>query len=171
MGADGGVVYLKLRKGTSGRYARVNELLKPFWNFLSSSGRCHEAERSTSSWHKKNPEITPPLFLVGYWGTDRGDSLSLHDLREICTWDQDEIYQLSFDDLDLECRTLSPPLLGRAFGSHPLHALWVEHFRYTSREETLSKLGPLKTVIISDWVKELEELLDFKSFTHEQTWS
>lgn len=167
MGADGGVVYIPLHKPNAINYNRVLELLNPFWQFLCTNG-AHWAEDANWEWQQNN-SIKGPEYILGYYGTDRVDNFDLTHLYEICNNDLDELYDLTFDELDLERRTNPVPV--DAYCDHILHNLWYEHFKYSSREEVLSSLGTLSNLKIKDWVKELNDLLDFKSLVSEQTWT
>lgn len=168
MGADGGVVYIPLRKPNTANYNRVLELLNPFWQFLCTRG-AHWAEDANWEW-QQNHSIKGPEYILGYYGTDRVDNFDLTHLHEIHKDDRNELYDLTFDELDLECRTNPVPING-GYYNHILHNLWHEHFEYSSREEVLSALGALSNVKIKDWIKELNDLLDFESLVSEQTWT
>lgn len=171
MGADGGVVHVRLRNPSPERYRRVVELLGPFWQFLSEGGRSDVAEEGRITWENDNPDICSPAFLVGCYGTDGGDSLELDDLKSVCSeWARNELYLLTFADLDLECRTATPALV-RSYDMHPLHRLWISHFDYDSREVVLRELGPLAGVVVGDWVAEMNSLIDFSTLWHDETWT
>lgn len=171
MGADGGVVYIRLRNPS--KYSRVEELLRPFWQFLDPGGRSDWAEDSTIEWENQNPNISSPDFLLGYYGTDRADNQDLHDLANICQMEIDELCQLTFSDLDLECRTW--PGWGQYYNSnyglYPLHALWLCHFRYDTHEEVVKRLGGLASMRVIDWTQELGNLLHLQSVGSEETWT
>lgn len=170
MGADGGVVLIKLKKGTLENYSRVSKLLKPFWQFTNRGGGFYIAEDANFIWETEN-DCGPPNYLIGCYGTDRGDSLNLGDLREILSSyeDEDETYKLTFDELDLDCRT--SPYFDLDKYQYPLYKLWNEHFYYYSREDVLEKLGEISNLVIQNWVSELKELLDIDSICYIQTWT
>lgn len=176
MGADGGVVYIPLRNGTDANYKRVTELLQPFWQFLCTNDCSNIGEDANWEWQQANP-INAPEYVLGYYGTDRVDNFELGDLRDTCyvpTLDdlpyQGDLYSLTFDELDLECRTSPFPIKG-AYYDHPLHRLWHQHFYYSSREEVLSALGPLADMKAEDWANELNSLLYLDRVVHEETWT
>lgn len=170
MGADGGIVLIKLKNGTLENYSRVSELLKPFWQFTNRSGVSHIAEEANFIWETEN-HCRPPNYLIGCYGTDRGDSLNLCDLREIIISyeDEDDIYKLTFNELDLDCRT-SPYFYMDKY-QYPLYKLWNEHFYYSSRKDVLKELGNISNLVIQNWVSELKELLDIDSLRSIQTWT
>lgn len=172
MGADGGVVYIPLRKKTEANYNRVLELLKPFWQFLCTNDCSNVGQDANWEWQQNN-SINPPEYILGYYGTDRVDNLDLFNLKELCNVDfnqPDELYKLTFDELDLECRTSIVPING-GYWDHILHNLWYQHFEYCSREEVLIALGDLSNVLILDWVKELNNLLCMNNVIQEETWT
>lgn len=176
MGADGGVVYIPLRNPSDKNYERVTQLLQPFWQFLNRDGCAHWAEEAHWEWEQNN-SIDPPKYVLGYYGTDRVDDLELGDLPEICDVpDRDDapyqgyLYDLTFSELDLECRTTMFPITGSYYG-HPLHKLWHKHFHWSSREEVISNLGSLLDMKIEDWAKELNNLLFMNQVVHEETWT
>jgi hypothetical protein len=175
MGADGGVVYISLKKGTDENYSRVLILLQPFWQFTSRDGGAHWAEEANWEWEKANHDISPPNYLLGYYGTDRCDNFSLSDLAYVCEVDDPpsylgDLYALTFDELDLECRTSPFPVSGR-YDEHPLRRLWHEHFHYREREKVLTDLGAIATMTISSWAAELHGLLHLDRFVQEETWT
>lgn len=170
MGADGGIVLIKLKNGTTENYTRVSKLLKPFWQFTNRNGCSSLAEEANFSWETEN-DCGPPNYLIGYYGTDRGDSLDLSDLRNILSSyeDEDETYKLTFDELDLDCRT--SPFFYMDKYQYPLYKLWNEHFNYYSREDVLKELGDISNLVIQNWVFELKELLNIDSLCHIETWT
>lgn len=175
MGADGGVCWVSLFKGTHENYSRVLELLQPFWQFLSQDGGAYWAEEGHAEWFAANSHIGAPSELVGLYGTDRCDSFTLNDLRDLCTVDDSpsymgDLYALTFDELDLECRTSPFPVSGNHH-EHPLRRLWYEHFHYWSREETLAALGPLANMLIVDWANEMCSLVRVNHVASEETWT
>lgn len=172
MGADGGVVYVPLKHPTAERWDRIRELLRPFWQFLDDSGLSYPAEEGNAKWHEKN-SIGGPDFLLGYYGTDRCDNFELGDLPDLVEPFEDwrgNLYCLTFDELDLECRTSLTPPTG-TYHEHVLRRLWYEHFHYTSREEVLTKLGSLATMKIEDWCREVDSILCLGRIAHEETWT
>lgn len=169
MGADGGLVMIPLRKSSDENYKRVFSLLKPFWQFYTRddvSNVAKEANFEYESVHDLSGNF------VGYYGTDRCDNAELGDLEWICaSYADGDLYSLTFDELDLECRTsVDKPFAGN-YAEHPLRKLWAQHFNWMSREEVLEHLGSLSNVVISDWVSELNSLLDVKNIWHEETWT
>ena len=173
MGADGGVVYIPLCHGTLENYKRVVDLLNPFWQFLSANGCAYWAEEGHHKWEEENHLINPPNYIMGYYGTDRGDYLSLDDLANICEPFQDwhgDLFELTFDELDLDCRTAPLAPTGRYFDP-PLYRLWFQHFKYSSREAVIKELGPLVSMKIRDWTNELNELLCLDQTVTEETWT
>lgn len=169
MGADGGVVYVPLRSPTLERYNRVAELLGPFWQFLSQNGTSSWAEDANSEWEESNTHIYPPDYIQGCYGTDRVDSFDLGDLEHLVDVD-DELFELTFDELDLECRT-SPVPVNSSINERPFRRLWHEHFAYSSREDVLSRLGKMSNMTISSWVEEIINLLFIDRIVHEETWT
>lgn len=168
MGADGGVVYIPLRNGTDQNYARVLELLSPLWQFLSTDGGASWAEEANWEWMQNN-SIDPPKYVLGYYGTDRCDSFELGDLELLCSPEtNDPLYELTFEELDLECRT-SPYPITSSYNHHPLHKLWYQHFGWSKPEDV--SLGVLTTMKVSDWAKELHRLLHLDRVVHEETWT
>ncbi len=175
MGADGGVVYVSLHEGTHENYSRVLTLIQPFWQFLCRNGMSNWAEEAHGEWEDANTTIGPPHELLGFYGTDRCDSFTLSDLTDLCSIDESpsylgDLYALTFDELDLECRTSPFPVSGR-YHEHCLRRLWYEHFNYSTREETLIALGPLASMTISDWAIELRNLLRVNHIVQEETWT
>ena len=170
MGADGGIVLIKLKNATTENYSRVSKLLKPFWQFTNRGGGYYIAEEANFAWENEN-HCVPPDYLIGCYGTDRGDSLNLGDLREILISyeDEDETYKLTFDELDLDCRT-SPYFYFDRY-QNSLYKLWDQHFHYSSREEVLKELEEISNLVIQNWVFELKELLDINSLCYIQTWT
>ncbi len=175
MGADGGVVWISLREGTHENYSRVLDLLQPFWQFLSQNGCANWAEEANAEWERANPGYGPPGYLFGYYGTDRCDSFTLCELRDLCYVDGSpsylgDLYALTFDELDLECRT-SPYPVTSSYYEHRLRRLWYEHFHYSTREKVLTDLGPIANMVISDWAAELSKLLRVNHPVQEETWT
>jgi hypothetical protein len=175
MGAEGGVVYVSLKKGTHENYTRVLNLIQPFWQFLCRDGMSIWAEDAHSEWEQSNVDIGSPNELVGFYGTDRCDSFTLDDLYSLCEIDDPpsylgDLYALSFDELDLECRTSPYPVSGK-YDEHPLRRLWYEHFQYKTREQVLLALGGIADMIISDWANELNRLLHLDRAVQEETWT
>lgn len=168
MGADGGVVYIPVR----GDYPRVEELLKPFWQFLCKTSCCSWGEDAHWAWENANPTIDAPEYLVGYYGTDRCDSFTLDDIHNLCyPWDdRPDLYELTFDELDMDCRTQTPPIKG-SYDEPILHRLWYQHFQWISREETLAELGPLANMTIKEWAGQLKQLLDLDKVVSVETWT
>ena len=164
MGADGGVIYIPVN--VPAQCGRIRELLKPFGQFLSEGGGSFWGERANVDWEESHPEIRSPRYILGYYGTDRGDYVDLSHLRGICTTD-DEIYDLTFSDIDLDYRTAPDP----RWSMGPLYKLWHEHFWLRAHEEVVSEIGPLATIRVADWAKELRQLLDFDNLTREETWT
>jgi hypothetical protein len=142
--------------------------LDPFWQFLSE-GVSSVAEDANIEWGK-NSSIYPPNYILGYYGTDRGDNLDLGYLNNICYDDGTPLYYLSFNELDLECRTSPFPITGED-NNYPLHNLWYQHFHYKTREETLKSLGELADTVIKDWGEEIRSLLHLERMTHKETWT
>jgi hypothetical protein len=175
MGADGGVVYLPLKKGTQENKSRVLDLIQPFWQFLCRNDCAHWAEDAHSEWESNNRDIDcSPDYIVGYYGTDRCDSFVLSELGYLCEVDDKpsymgDLYALTFDELDLDCRTSPYSVGGR--DAHRLHRLWHEHFDYKKREEVLTNLGPIANMVISDWCAEMNKLLYLERFVQEETWT
>lgn len=175
MGADGGVVYIPLKHPSAERYDRVVELLQPFWQFLNRDGGADWAEEANWKWEQEN-SIGPPTYVLGYYGTDRGDSFDLGDLRELClidyrrSYDDDGLYSLTLDELDLDCRTSPFPITG-SHNHHPLHRLWYSHFHYYPREEVVKQLGPIASTTVEAWAKELTGLLNLPCTVQEETWT
>lgn len=165
MGAQGGVVYIPLRDPS--KYSRVTELLGPFWQYLCQNACSDWAESEHSKWETENSCVSQPTHLFGHYGTDRGDFLDLHDLRDLCQhepeegYDDSALYDLTFDEMDLECRTKPAWIPMRGYLAHPLHRLWYEHFERTPREGVLKNLGSLAHIRIADWCDELRKLLHF----------
>ena len=178
MGADGGVIYIALRNPSDANYMRCLELLKPFWQFLCTTSCSDVSQDANWEWQKNNPDINSPKYLLGYYGTDRVDNFDLHHLAEICQipdskyFDVDEhkLFSLTFDELDLECRTSNIQDDNGRFNSI-LHDLWYQHFKSHSREQVLLELGPLSNMKIEDWASELCSLLWFDAFNSEETWT
>lgn len=175
MGADGGVVYIPLKRGTPENYSRVLDLIQPFWQFLCRDGMADWSEDAHSEWEHNNPDIGPPNELLGFYGTDRCDSFSLEELGNLCEVDASpsylgDLYALTFYELDLECRT-SPSPVTSSYNEHPLRRLWHEHFQYKKHDEVLTALGPIATMTISSWAKELTGLLYFDRYVMEETWT
>lgn len=171
MGADGGVILLSLKKGTTENYSKVSKLLKPFWQFTNRNGGYYIAEQANFDFIMEN-DYGPPNYLIGYYGTDRGDSLNLGDLRDILNpyeGEYDEVYKLTFDELDLDCRT--NPYLDFDKYRFPLYRLWSEHFDYKSREDSLNYLGDISNLVIENWILELKELLNIDSICYIETWT
>jgi hypothetical protein len=173
MGADGGVVYVAVKDGTEKSYNRVVELLSPFWQFLSQDGCAFYAQKAHNKWHYYNISIYPPKYILGYYGTDRFDNFNLEHLETICEKDPEityvgDLYSYTFDELDIDCRTSN---ITGSYNDHILYRLWYQHFKYSSREEVLKQFGSLSSVKISDWAKELRELLDIDHITTEETWT
>jgi hypothetical protein len=172
MGADGGIVLIKLKNKTNENYSRVSKLIKPFWQFTNRGGGYYIAEEANFAWENEN-HCGPPDYLIGCYGTDRGDSLNLGDLREILLSyedeDEDETYKLTFDELDLDCRT-SPNFYLDGY-QNPLYKLWDRHFSYLSREDVLKELGEISNFVIHNWISELKELLNINSLCYIQTWT
>jgi hypothetical protein len=151
MGADGGVVYIPLRAPGKEAWERAIALLRPFWQFLSTDGGAYWAENANAEWERKNPKVGPPDYLLGYYGTDRGDNFDLGDLPVLCDPFKDwrgDLYALTFEELDLDVRTR--PFMEGRYNRHPLHRLWLEHFEYRSREEVLAALGPLAKMTVRE---------------------
>lgn len=170
MGADGGVVYVPLKHPTPERFKRVHELLQPFWQFLSRDGGASWAEEANWKWEQEN---SIGDCILGYYGTDRCDNFELGDLTDLVEPFEDwrgNLYELTFDELDLECRTSVAPPTG-AYHEHILRRLWYEHFHYSSRDEVLDSLGPLATMKIADWAQEIDSLLNINAIVHEETWT
>lgn len=173
MGADGGVVWIPLKKPTSENYTRVLELLNPFWQFLSQDGCSNIGEDTNREWKQENSHIGAPEFLLGYYGTDRGDDFDLFDLPECCDITDDyqgNLHQLTFDELDLDCRT-APITITNSYNHHTLHRLWYAHFGYKSREESLENLGTLASITGEAWASELDSLLHLDRLVSNKTWT
>lgn len=172
MGADGGIVGIPLKHPTQANYARVLELLNPFWQFMSQNGGASWAEDANYKWEEENADMMVGN-LIGYYGTDRCDNFELGHLPELCEPFVDyrgDLYSLTFDELDMDCRTSFIPVKGD-YHEHPLYRLWYQHFRYTSREDTLSKLGSIALMTGKQWSEELGSLLDLNAVWHEETWT
>lgn len=172
MGADGGVVYIPLKHPSIDRYDRVRKLLEPFWQFLSQDGGADWADEANYKWMQEN-SIGAPKYILGYYGTDRCDNFDLGDLASLCEPFEDwrgKLFELTFDELDLDCRT-SPVPITSSYSEHPLRRLWHEHFWFYSREETLEKLGSLAHTRIDAWAREIESLLNLQCTVHEETWT
>ena len=172
MGADGGIVGIPLKNSTQEHYARVLELLKPFWQFLSMNSGASWAEDANYKWEEENASLYSD-HLIGYYGTDRCDNFELGDLPVICEPFVDyrgDLYSLTFDELDMDCRTSYIPIKGD-YHDHPLHRLWYQHFGWTNREETLTSLGPIASMTCKQWAEELDSLLQLNAVWHEETWT
>lgn len=169
MGADGGVVYVPLKRPTHENYTLVLALLSPFWQFLSQDGGAHWAEDANSEWERENSHVNAPEYLFGYYGTDRCDNFELGDLEELTEAD-DELDPLTFDELDLDCRTCTPPP-SRSYDEKPFRRLWKEHFGWRTREQTLIELGPLTNVTIASWREQMLSLVHVDRAVHEETWT
>lgn len=172
MGAEGGVVYIPLRKPSYPRQARVVELLNPFYQFLSVNGLSNVGEDANADWLKNNPSFAyGDKYIWGYYGTDRVDDYDLTQLPEICGPDpEDPIYDLTFEELDLDCRTNPLPIDGE-YWQHPLYKLWYQHFHWRSNEKVLEVFGSLATMKIRDWADELSKLLYLDRCASEETWT
>jgi len=170
MGADGGVVYVRLKNPTHENYAKVLDLLKPFWQFLSRDGGASWAEEANYAWENENPSIDGPSYLLGYYGTDRCDSFDLSDL-EALTESDEELDPLTFSELDLDCRTRPIAPTSLRYCEKPFHRLWSEHFKWQDRERTLNELGPLANVTIASWREQMLDLVDVHHVAHEETWT
>ncbi len=172
MGADGGVVYISLKKPSMEKYSRVVELISPFWQFLSKDDCSNIGQESNYEWERNN-SIGPPEFILGYYGTDRCDNFDLGDLPLVCTVTDDwkgYLHSLTFDELDLSCRTSPIPITG-AYEEHILEQLWYEHFRFMPREEVLERFGPLSSMAVEDWANEIEDLLNLNRVFLNETWT
>ena len=172
MGAGGGLVMIPLKKLSDENYKRVFSLLKPFWQFYTRDDVSNVAKEANFEY-----ELQHDLSgnFVGYYGTDRGWNAELSELEAICTPYlvdlYNDLYSLTFDELDLECRTsINKPFAGY-WAEHPLRRLWAQHFEHMSREQVLEHLGSMSNVVISDWVSELNSLLDVKNVWREETWT
>lgn len=174
MGADGGVVYIPVRDASVARHARVIELLTPFWQFLDQDGGAFWAEAGHAAWSKSNTTVHAPHYILGYYGSDRGDNVSLGELPAICAPDLEHylhyLYELTFEELDLDCRTTVLPITGAYYEPWP-HRLWFKHFKHWPHEEVLDAFGPLASMRMIDWTLELASLLDLRRVVHEETWT
>lgn len=170
MGADGGIVYIPVREQAVENYNRVLTLLEPFWQFLSDNGVSSVAEENNYRWREANLNIGAPNYIVGCYGTDLCDKLTLDCLEIICEEDDSGLYDLTFDELDLECRT-SPFSINGEHYNHILHNLWFQHFKYSTREETLKALDNLAGMKISNWCREIKHLLYLNQKVCEETWT
>lgn len=173
MGADGGVVYIPLKNPTHDNYARVCQLLQPFWQFQDQDSSAYWAEAANWEWQKANPNIGAPHEVLGYYGTDRGDNFDLSRLPELCEMSVDyhgDLYALTFDELDMDCRTSLVPITG-AYHEPILYRLWYRHFHLFSREEVLRQLGIIANMTAAQWAKELDSLLELSAMVTEETWT
>lgn len=171
MGADGGVILLPVKNGTAENYSEVSKLLKPFWQFTNRNGGYYIAEQANYHFIMKH-DYGPPNYIIGYYGTDRGNSLNLGDLRKILNSyedEYDEVFKLTFDELDLDCRT--NPYFDFDKYRFSLYRLWNEHFDCKSREESLNDLGDISNIVIENWAFKLKELLDIDSLCFIETWT
>lgn len=176
MGADGGLVMIPLKKSSDENYKRVFSLLKPFWQFYTRDDISNVAKEANSKYEESPHDLLRGHFR-GCYGTDRGDNAELGELEFICNPNANDyhyygdLYSLTFDELDLECRTsIDKPFAGY-YDEHPLRKLWAQHFDHMPREQVLEHLGSLSNVVILDWVSELKSLLDVKNIWREETWT
>lgn len=171
MGADGGIIYAPLRAASRANYARVTQLLRPFGMLTSLDGSASWADDAHRAWLRAHPEIAPPAYLVGLYGTDRVSDLG--DLVTLCEPFEDwrgDLYALTWGDLDLECRTALVPVSDGHY-EHPLRRLMYQHYGHFTREETLAAFRPLDTMLVRDWAIEVEGLLDLDRIRREETWT
>lgn len=172
MGADGGLVFIPLKKPTSENYVRALYLLKPFWQFLTYDDVSNFAKDAYFKYQSEN-DCSGCIF--GCYGTDRGDNAELGELELICSPFIDDfhgdLYSLTFDELDLECRTSPFTPFASDYSEHPLRRLWAQHFDVFSREDFQSFLSPICNVIIYDWAKELSSLLYLNNYFRIETWT
>lgn len=193
MGADGGVAWMALKN--SSKYDRVRELVYPFWNF-TESGCADWQEDANYAWLDENGEYSGPEYLVGRYGSFQ--DIDLTDLRDILLSDDGEVCSdpsLTFLELleDLDTRPLlfnngskweylsprSPGVFAmrycydsRGGRLSTLEIVLWEHLRYSSStEDRKEKLGCLAEMKVSDWLEELNELLDGHSTSSEETWT
>ena len=172
MGADGGIVGIPLKDRTQANFTRVYELLKPFWQFLSTSDGASWAEDANYKWEEENASSMAGN-LIGYYGTDRCDNFELGHLPDLCEPFVDyrgDLYSLTFDELDMDCRTSYIPISDGYF-EYPLHRLWYRHFRHDAREEVMNSLGSIASMTVKQWAEELDSLLQLNAVWHEETWT
>ncbi len=168
MGADGGILYVRLTNPY--QYARVINLIGPFYRLINDDGGASWADEANYHWREANPSIVAPRYLLGYYGTDRGDSISLRELPELCCFEDDALYDLTFEELDLDCRTFPYGLDYPRYG-HILYRLRYEHFDYVSHDETISRLGTIAKMPIKEWAREVRSLLDLRNIAIVETWT
>lgn len=169
MGGDGGVVYIPVKKPSTKKCARADELLAPFWQFQSMEGCSPWAKDALYEWENKNTNICAPEWIVGLYGTDRPDYADLNDIEVLCDEDPD-MDELTFDELDLDCRTISPKPIGD-WTENKWRRLWFSHFSYSSREDVLQKLGALADMTILSWRQELSLCIHVDRRGFDETWT
>jgi len=173
MGADGGVEWMKLKQPS--KYGRLMELLWPF-NIRTYEGLIDVCASYNSNFHdewcEENPEICEPKYLLSIYGTDLPGFPCLSDIPGIVEYLKDaetqqfphELFILginpkvhTFGDIILEKNT-RPSSVGY-------------YCKLPSFLEELEEGSVLDSMIISDWVDEVESILDINSCCSCETWT
>lgn len=171
MGADGGVEWVKLRDPK--KYNRLVELLLPFWQIGwrgDKSGCAGYNVDKHLEWMDSCPSVCPPNYLLGFYGTDRGDACSLETLCTMLESEDEEPATFTFAEFDEYYRlTIDETWDWRRA---PWNKCWTEHFQYKNHEEVCEELGPLKDMKISDWVEEIRAIIDLRFWVMSaETWT
>ncbi len=166
MGAEGGVNWMRLRKGGVG-YDRCRELLKPFWAIWGEgTGRTNEHR----DWLEAHPEFSAPEYVVAYYGTDvRLDGMrTLHDI--LLNEDERENLDYTFEEVWLDLRT-RPTWQAGEFDRTALEELLYQCFTWRTNEEVFEALGPLRTVTVRAWITEMDRIVIRNSYSSAETWT
>lgn len=168
MGADGGLIFLPI-KGPDylTNWLKVKDLLKPFYQFLDTDGVSCVAENANNNYLKNNSYFNSPKFLIGCYGTDRPDCISLSNLPSLLN--DNSFNSLTFEELDLEIRTC--PNKDSYYLNLPFIKLMEAHFHFSSREEVILSLDNIANMTISLWSSQLKERLIIGNLTYEETWT
>ncbi len=189
MGADGGVVYMKLRNPS--KFSRLLELINPFY-FLTESGNADWQQDTCDKFWESSP-IGAPEYLCGTYGTSQDFDIS--DLRDILDPDY---FENEIADPSLTFVELVEDLQTRPFGGTDGKWCYLTdritvgkyHNYYDSGAKRLSllekmlwdvvcwrlndlpkTLGPISNMTISSWLSEMREILEYKNVFSEETWT
>jgi len=174
MGADGGVEWIALKDHK--KYDRLMYLLSPFWQIGHRGGRsgCSSNHESAHlDWQNDNSTISEPYFLIGYYGTDRGDMCSLETLRDMLSPDY-EICCLTFKELDQYYRIQNDlDSWNWTYYHDPWYKCWKQHWGYhwQTHQEYVANFKELVDMTISDWIEEVSSILELNSYGCEETWT
>lgn len=184
MGADGGILILPLKK------PMPDYLLAPFYGFQNYGLGGDGAENAHGDWLDQN-KIPHKHYLISYYGTDRCYLDGHYDLEDLHCQIIPEALDLhmTFEEfaLDVFTETWSTVYLKQQ-ECPQFYLLFKKYFCWSygkminpsglendaldkAYQETLKLLGPISSMKISDWAKEILSICRFDEMESYQTWT